>query len=51
MGNIVVLSILVLCIGGAVAYIIRAKRNGVRCIGCSAGCNGSCSGCGGKNET
>ncbi len=34
--------IIVLIIGAAVAYIVKAKKSGVKCIGCSAG--GSCSG-------
>lgn len=41
MGNAVVILILVVIIGSAVAYIIKAKKSGVKCIGCSAG--GSCS--------
>ena len=59
MGNAIVLAILVLVIGTAVAYIIKAKKNGVKCIGCSAGggcacgsadkktagCGYGCSGC------
>ncbi len=40
----VLLTILVLAIiGGAVAYIVRAKRRGQKCIGCPAGGSGSCS--------
>lgn len=40
MGNAVVLLILAVIIGAAVAYIVKAKKSGVKCIGCSAG--GSC---------
>lgn len=40
MGNIIVFLILALIIGVAVVYIVRAKKSGVKCIGCSAG--GSC---------
>lgn len=53
MGNAIVILILAVIIGGAVAYIIKAKKNGVKCIGCSAGGNCSCgdmsnsAGCGG----
>lgn len=58
MDDIILIVVLVAILGGAVAYIVRAKRNGVKCIGCSAGgsCGmakgnaseggcGSCSGC------
>ena len=33
--------------GGAMAYIIRAKKRGKGCIGCpdSKNCNGNCSSC------
>ena len=59
MGNAIVFLILAVIIGSAVAYIIKAKKSGVRCIGCSAGgrtcgnlpdgasgCGCGCSGCG-----
>lgn len=63
MGNAIVFLILAVIIGAAVAYIIKAKKSGVKCIGCSAGggctcgsmengtsgCGGGCSGCGGIN--
>lgn len=42
MADIIVIIILVLLIGSAVTYMIRAKKSGVKCIGCPAG--GSCSG-------
>ncbi|MBE5883728.1 MAG: FeoB-associated Cys-rich membrane protein [Lachnospiraceae bacterium] len=41
MGNVIVLVILFVIIGAAVAYIVKAKKRGVKCIGCSAG--GECS--------
>lgn len=43
---------LVVVLGAAMAYIIKAKKNG-ECIGCPAAktcsgkCSGNCSGCGG----
>lgn len=49
--NFIVWSIVLLILGGAIWYIIRAKKKGVKCIGCSAGamcsgsCNGMCEGC------
>ncbi|HJA80868.1 MAG TPA: heavy-metal-associated domain-containing protein [Candidatus Mediterraneibacter intestinipullorum] len=42
MADIIVIIILVLLIGNAVTYMIRARKSGVKCIGCPAG--GSCSG-------
>lgn len=40
MADIIVIIILVLLIGSAVTYMVKAKKNGVKCIGCPAG--GSC---------
>ena len=37
MANAVVLGIQILAVGGAVYYMIKAKMNGVKCIGCSCG--------------
>ena len=42
MENFVGILILAVLIGGAVMYLIKAKRNGVKCVGCPSG--GSCSG-------
>lgn len=41
LSNIIAGAILLLAFCGAVAYIIRAKKRGVKCIGCSAA--GQCS--------
>lgn len=41
MENIVAVLVLLILVGGSVFYLIRAKRNGVKCVGCPAG--GSCS--------
>lgn len=40
MTNVIVVAILVLVLGLAIRYIIKAKKSGAKCIGCSAG---SCS--------
>ena len=48
MENIIVGGIIVILVGGAIWYIVREKKKGVRCIGCpSAGkCGkGSCNSC------
>ena len=57
MTDLIVGLIVLLIVGAAVRYIIRAKKQGVKCIGCSAGTecsgrDGGCSGCGcqGKSE-
>lgn len=52
MTDLIVIAVVLLIVGGAVAYIIRAKKRGVKCIGCPEGkacsgrCGGVCSGCG-----
>ncbi len=60
MTNFIVVIVLLLIIGAAVMYIIKAKKRGVRCIGCPAGgkCahknskNSSCGcGCGSNGES
>lgn len=39
--NAIAIVVLVAIIGGSVSYMIKAKKSGVKCIGCPAG--GSCS--------
>ncbi len=41
--DIIAIAVIALIIGGAVAYIIRAKKSGKGCIGCPY--SGSCSKC------
>lgn len=43
--DIIVLLMIALVVGGAIFYIICAKRRGQRCIGCpyAKTCSGSCS--------
>ena len=50
--NIIAILAIVLIVGGAVAYIVRAKKSGRKCIGCpdsatcgKNGCGGNCSCC------
>ena len=45
----IVIAVIALIVGGALAYIIKAKKSGKRCIGCpdSDTCGKNCSGCGG----
>lgn len=39
MENVIVIILLLLMVGAALAYLIRAKRNGAKCIGCPSGGN------------
>ncbi len=54
--DIIAIAVIILVIGGAAAYIIKAKKSGRKCIGCPEssscgaknrckGCPGACSGC------
>lgn len=54
MSNLIIILVLAIILGGAAAYVIKAKKNGHKCIGCPDGCcpsamhcNGDspCSGC------
>lgn len=56
MANLIVIALIAGCVGGAVRYLVKAKKSGVKCIGCpsSGGCSGHCAGgscsCGEKEE-
>ena len=43
--DIIVLLVIALAVGGAVFYIVRAKRRGQKCVGCpyAKECEGCCS--------
>ena len=42
----IILAVILLIVGAAVAYIIKAKKSGKKCIGCPDGCScGSCCNC------
>lgn len=43
MVDFIALAVLAAMLGSAITYIIKAKKKGVKCIGCPAG--GKCSGC------
>ncbi len=53
MENVILIFVLGVILGGAIVYIVRAKKRGVKCIGCPSGgtCGqkkgGSCDGCSG----
>lgn len=48
MENFIIIAIVLVIIGLAAWYVIRAKKNGNKCIGCSCGCSskekGGCQG-------
>lgn len=52
MVDIIITAILVVMIGAAVRYLVKARQSGAPCIGCPAGCscsqksNGTSSACG-----
>ena len=52
MVNILIIAILLAIIGGAVFYIYKEKKSGVKCVGCphAKTCGGCCSGCGHKEK-
>ena len=41
----IIIAIVALIVGGATAYIIKAKKSGMKCVGCphSKSCSGGCS--------
>ncbi|MBQ8197873.1 MAG: FeoB-associated Cys-rich membrane protein [Lachnospiraceae bacterium] len=51
MANVIVAGVVALILGVSITYIVKAKKAGVKCVGCPAGgtcsgnCNGNCSGC------
>lgn len=45
MANLIVTGIILIIVGVATTYIVKAKKNGTKCIGCPAGAK-----CSGKNH-
>ena len=45
--NIIAAVVVLAILGGAITYIVKAKKKGVKCIGCPSGanCSGSCGSC------
>lgn len=59
MENLIIILVVAAIVGIAAGYIYRAKKRGVKCIGCPDGatcsgscgsCSGSCGGCGSNME-
>ena len=56
MADFIIAAIVILIVGGAIAYIVKAKKSGAKCIGCpSGGCcsekKGETCNCGCQTET
>lgn len=47
MADFILFVFLILVLGSAILYLRRARKRGIRCIGCSSGgaCHGACGGC------
>lgn len=47
LSTVVAIAVVGALVGGAIAYIIHAKKSGKKCIGCpdSKTCSGNCNGC------
>ena len=48
--DMIAVAVILLIVGGAVLYIIKAKKSGKHCIGCPdsascSSCRGNCQGC------
>ncbi len=46
----IAVGVITLIVGGAIAYIVRAKKKGKKCIGCPAGCTCDKKCCGKEKE-
>lgn len=54
MENIIIIAVLLVIVLLAAIYIIRAKKSGVKCVGCPSkkkGCSGDCGSCFEKNNS
>ena len=47
MENLIILAVIGLIVGHAAGYVYKAKKRGVKCVGCpdSGTCSGNCGGC------
>lgn len=55
MDNFIIIAVLVIIVGLAAWYVVKAKKSGRKCIGCPEGsCSGQCAhcscGCGEKQQ-
>ena len=49
--NIIAVAVIALIVGGALTYIILAKKRGEKCVGCpyAKQCGSKCGGCNSQN--
>ncbi len=48
MENFIIIAVVLVVLGLAIRYLVRAKKNGQKCVGCPHSCqskNGGCCGC------
>ena len=47
MTNLIAFAVIAAIVGLAAGYVYKAKKRGVRCVGCPSGgnCSGNCAGC------
>ena len=47
--DIIIVAVIVAILGGAIFFLHRAKKKGIKCVGCpdSSTCSGSCGTCSG----
>ena len=50
MENIIIIGVVAFIVGAAGGYVWKARKQGVKCIGCpdAATCSGNCPGCSGN---
>ena len=46
MENLIIIAIVAVILGFAIGYVVKAKKNGKKCIGCpyAGSCSGGCGG-------
>ena len=51
--NVIAVAVIALIVGGALTYIILAKKRGEKCVGCpyAKQCSGKCGGCNNSQNT
>ena len=58
MVDFIIIAIVIIILAAAITYIIKAKKSGVKCIGCPTAkqcssehnCSGGCGGCSGCHD-
>ena len=52
MENVIIIAVILIIVALSGGYVYKAKKKGVKCIGCPDGskCSGACSGCCGCSQ-